>query len=75
MRKAEIERHTAQLLLEPAIRIRSRQRLNERRFSVVDVASGADYVHALLLRVQRSYDDIVVILGDRSQIEQEAAVL
>ena len=41
VRETEIERHPAQLLLEPAIRIGAGERLDERRFSVIDVSGGS----------------------------------
>src|SRR5215472_7309845 len=45
-RKAEVERHAALAFLDPAIRVVTGQRDDERAFAVVDVSGGADYSHA-----------------------------
>ena len=45
MGEAEIERHAPRLLLLPAIGIRSGQRLDECRFSVIDVSGRSNDVH------------------------------
>src|SRR5580658_11193944 len=52
MREAEVERHAALAFLFPAIGIGAGQCLDERRFSVIDVAGGADDVH---LKKERLY--------------------
>ena len=45
--EAEIERHPAYALFEPAIGIGSGQGANERRFAVIDMTRGSDDVHGL----------------------------
>src|SRR5690606_20354795 len=43
--EAEIDRQTAPLLLGEAVRVGPRQRLDQRRLAVVDVAGGRDDGH------------------------------
>ncbi|MBV8724987.1 MAG: hypothetical protein JO350_06625, partial [Candidatus Eremiobacteraeota bacterium] len=45
VRKAEIERHAAPAFLRQSIRIRSRERRDERRLSVIDVPRRSNDVH------------------------------
>ncbi len=50
VREAQIEGHAALLFLNPAIRIRSGQRGDERGLSVIDVTRRPDDVHAIRRR-------------------------
>ena len=45
VREAEIERHAAHSLFDQAIGVRSGERADQRRLSVIDVSGGSDDVH------------------------------
>ncbi len=53
VREAEIERHAALAFLGPAVGVRSRQGLDQRRLPVIDVPRRPDDVHALLYPTAR----------------------